>query len=184
MVNLSSTSGTWECPGSSPQSCSPAGPPQACTGAWGRSSPGAGPCSSPCWTSVCTYMYKTPMMCLISLHIIQIKETEKIQRQSKVGMLYPNFSELRDFYECTMRSFWWQLVDCMGQSVSRYLCCQGLQIPSLSVLAETEGEEWLSTFRGMSYRSARGSSSRGQIFNTSHGKSRVRKSIQDLLVCH
>ena len=42
MVNLSSTS----TPSPSLQSCSPAGPPQACTGAWGCSFPGAG--SSPC----------------------------------------------------------------------------------------------------------------------------------------
>ena len=38
-------------PGPSSQSCSLSGPPWACTGAWGCSFPGAGPCTCPFWTS-------------------------------------------------------------------------------------------------------------------------------------
>lgn len=96
----------------------------------------------------CVYICIRLLWCVFSFCIIQIKETEKIQRQSRVGMLYLNFLELRIFQKSTMRSFQGRLVNCMGRSVGRDLCCQGLQIPSLSALPETRGEKWLPTFRG------------------------------------
>lgn len=131
---------------------------------------------------LCMDMYKTPKMCLVSFCIIQIKETEKIHRQPRQGMLYPNFSEPKDFQEHTMRSFQWWLVSCMVQGVSRDLHCQGLQIPSLSALTD-RGLRVTSHFQRkwsrhlVCYRSARSPSSHGQTLNTGHEKTREWKSV-------
>lgn len=46
------------------------------------------------FAQLCIRMHETSMMCLISFCIIQINETEKIERQSRIGMLYPSFLEL------------------------------------------------------------------------------------------